>query len=155
MTAVSIPVRPRISDIITSYPYPHTIAELVTLRTAQLKEQPGETRDCPHGHGPMQFRPLGQQPYEQLYCGLWWDCKNGCSSSGTRTSRDLAYDHGEPYNTGYGWEKFDGTSWVPVSDAEAAAFWASIQAWDEARQPLARPRPPRKHRSTRREGTPA
>lgn len=131
---------PRISALITGYQYPRTITELITLRTAQLEEHPEETRNCPNGHGPMQPRPLAPQTYEQLYCGLWWDCKSGCASSGARTSRDLAYDHGEPYNTGHGWEKFDGARWVQISDAEASAFWATLIAWHEARQPKKRKR---------------
>ena len=140
MSVNQLPERPRISGPVKGYRYPRTVAELIALRSAQLEARPEQLRvySCPHGHGPQQPRPLGQQTYEQLYCGLWWDCKNGCTSSALVQSRDLAYDHGEPYHDGYGWEKFDGASWAPISDREAAQFRAQLKAWHAAREPKPR-----------------
>lgn len=134
--------RPRISQPITSYPYPRTVADLIEQRRAQLEVRgPEDPPTCPTyaGHGPLTPRPLERQTYEQLYCGLWWDCER-CTGGVSYPSRDLAYDHGEPYNTGRGWEKFTPAGWVPVSDDEAAEFWARLAAWNEARQPKPRPR---------------
>lgn len=130
--------RPRISELVKGYQYPRTVDELVRLRLAQLEALGPQQRICPSSkeHGPMPLREISasRQTYEQLYCGLWWDCK-ACHSGSTQPSRDLAYDHGEPYNTGRGFEKFDGRGWVPISEAEVEAFWAKLTAWHEARQP--------------------
>jgi len=134
--------RPRISEPVTGYPYPRTIPELIQYRRAQLEARgPEDPPGCPTSgeHGPLVLRPLDRQSYESLYCGLWWDCQR-CASSTLYPSRDSAYDRGEPYNTGHGWEKFDGHGWTPVSDDEAAAYWADLAAWNEARQPKPKPR---------------
>src|SRR6185437_5110240 len=133
--------RPRISQPVTSYPYPRTIAELIQIRRAQLEARGPENRPVCHysEHGPLMLRPLEQQSYESLYSGLWWDCQR-CASSTLYPSRDSAYDRGEPYNTGRGWEKHTPGGWVPISDEEAAEYWGRLAAWNEARQPKPRPR---------------
>jgi hypothetical protein len=135
--------RPRISELIPGYRYPRTIAEMMPERRREFQAHAGREHHCPNGHGPMQPRALEGQTYEELYCGLWWDCKHGCTSSGAVSSRDLAYDHGEPYNTGDGWEKFTPAGWVPVTAEEVEAFYARLVAWHDARQP----KPGRRRRS--------
>lgn len=40
--------------------------------TADLDLRP----QCPRGHGAMTLRPLGQQTYEQLWTGVWYDCQH-------------------------------------------------------------------------------
>jgi hypothetical protein len=127
--------RPNIHVKITRYPYPQTIASMIPVRWREIAAHAHEIPACPHGHGPMKPREPNGQSYESLYCGIWYDCKNGCSSSTTWPSRECAYDHGVPYNTGTGWEKFDGTKWVPASRAEVDAFWAEHAAWETSRQP--------------------
>ena len=141
--------RPRISQPVTSYPYPKTITELARHRTAQLDARgPEDPPACHYSeHGPLVLRPLGGQSYESLYCGLWWDCQR-CASSTLYPSRDQAYDHGEPYNTGTGWEKYTPDGWTPISGDEAAAYWAALAAWNEARQ--AKPKPRRRQSAAHR-----
>lgn len=120
------------------YPWPKTAADMIPARQATLAALEGQEFPCPNGHGPMQPRPLGQQTYEQLFCGLWWDCDGGdyrkCASSTSVPSRELAVHLGEPHRTDEGgWEKHDGAAWVAITDDEAEAFWAERQAWREAR----------------------
>ena len=122
---------PRISALTPSYRFPGTKEDLIAARLAQLETLTPAGHDCPNGHGPMQPRQLHQQTYEQLSCGLWWDCRNGCTSTWCAHSRDLAYQLGEPYRDGDGWEKFDGTGWVPITGAEADQFWAARREWLE------------------------
>jgi hypothetical protein len=141
--------RPRISQPVTAYPYPKTITELTKHRATQLEARSSEDPPVCHysEHGVLVLRPLDRQSYESLYCGLWWDCQR-CASSTLYPSRDQCYDHGEPYNTGSGWEKFTGHGWAPISDEEAAAFWATLTAWHEARQP--KPKAPRRQSAAHR-----
>jgi hypothetical protein len=141
--------RPRISQPVTSYPYPRTIPELIQYRRAQLEARgPEDPPVCHYSeHGLLVLRPLEGQSYESLYCGLWWDCQR-CASSTLYPSRDLCYDHGEPYDTGRGWEKHTPGGWAPVSDDERHTFWSALKAWDEARQP--KPRAPRRQSAAHR-----
>lgn len=46
------------------------------------------TYSCPHGHGPMQKRPLERQTYEQRFCGTWYDCPQ-CYASVLEPSPEL------------------------------------------------------------------
>ena len=137
MTSSTRTNRPRISDLVPGYRYPRTAAELVNLRAEQFAAMPQGKRECRREeHGELVPRPLERQTYEQLFCGLWWDCPADIGCGGQfAISRDLAYDHGEPYNTGYGWEKFTPAGWVPISDEEAEAFWNDLCAWWERQQP--------------------
>lgn len=132
MTATGPGPVPRISALTPRYRFPRAREELVAARRAQLETLAPDGRDCPNGHGPMQARPLDQQTPEQLFCGLWWDCRNGCTSTWCAHSRDLAYQNGEPYRNGDRWEKFDGTGWVPIADTEADQFWATRREWLDA-----------------------
>lgn len=132
--------RPRISELTKGYRHPAGVSEALAARKAQLDAAVDlQARECPHGHGLMVMRPLEQQTYEQLFCGLWWDCKNGCTSNYCEYSRDLAYTHGMPYRNGKAWEKWDGTGWTAIPPMTAEAFWAELRAWDEAQQPKRRP----------------
>ena len=142
MTANTKTDRPRISELVPGYSYPRTVAELVRLRAGQFAAMPRAARECQReGHGDLVPRPLERQTYEQLYCGLWWDCPADIGCGGQfATSRDLAYDHGEPYNTGHGWEKFTPAGWVPISDEEAEAFWDDLSAWRERRHLTPKPK---------------
>jgi hypothetical protein len=131
MTAAGPGPVPRISALTSRYRFPRTTGELIEARLAQLETLAPDGRDCPNGHGPMQARQLHQQTYEQLFCGLWWDCRNGCTATWCAHSRDLAYQNGEPYRNRDRWEKYDGTSWVPITDAEADQFWTARREWLE------------------------
>ena len=154
MTATGPGPVPRISAPTSGYRFPGTREELIAARQAHLDTLAPADHDCPNGHGPMQARPLDQQTYEQLFCGLWWDCRNGCTSTWCANSRGIAYQNGEPYRHGDRWEKFDGTRWVPVADTEADKFWAARREWLDAlgrgatpdpgaARPAARPSGPR------------
>lgn len=114
-------------------PDPRTIAEMIPVRQAELAAR--ETPACPiDGHGLMAARPLDRQTYEQMWCGVWYDCDHPrCSASVSWPSRELAAYHGEPYNTGTGWEQWTGTSWEPITDAQAEAHWAARVADRERR----------------------
>ena len=129
MTAAGPGPVPRISALTPGYRFPGTQEELIAARLAQLETLTPAGHDCPNGHGPMQARQLHQQTYEQLFCGLWWDCRNGCTATWCAQSRDLAYQNGEPYRNGDRWEKYDGTGWVPITDTEADQFWAARREW--------------------------
>ena len=129
MTATGPGSVPRISAQTPGYRFPRDREELIAARQAQLETLTLAGHDCPNGHGPMQARPLDQQTPEQLFCGLWWDCRNGCTSTWCANSRDLAYQNGEPYCNGHRWEKWDGAGWVPIPDAEADQFWAARREW--------------------------
>jgi hypothetical protein len=132
MTATGSGPVPRISALTSGYRFPRTREELIAARQAQLETLAPPCHDCLNGHGPMQARPLDQQTDEQLFCGLWWDCRNGCTSAWCARSRDLAYQNGEPYRNGDRWEKFDGAGWVPITEAEADQFWAARRGWLDA-----------------------
>lgn len=132
--------RPRISELTKGYRHPAGAPEALAARRAQLDAATDlQSRECPYGHGLMVARPLEQQTYEQLWCGLWWDCKNGCTSSFCENSRDLSYEHGLPYCNGDTWEKWDGTGWAAIPGSEAETFWAGLRTWQEAQQPKRRP----------------
>jgi hypothetical protein len=119
----------------STYTYPRTVAEMIPAREAEIKAHIHEATDCPSGHGPRTPRPLGQQPYEQMFCGVWFDCNYpGCYSTQLIKSRDLAHQLGEPHHDSTGWQKHDGTGWQPVSDEEAAAFWEQAAAEREERE---------------------
>lgn len=142
-------LRPRISELARGYRYPRTIAEMVPVRRAEYGAHAHEIPSCPNGHGRMKPRPLEKQSYESLFSGIWYDCASPhCRSSVTWPSRDLAYERGEPYNNGRGWEKFNGHRWVPISSAEAEAFRVRVEAWDEARQPKLKRLPARHRQAT-------
>lgn len=130
---------PRISETVKGYQHPRAIAEMIPVRRAEVESHAHEDHDCPSGHGPMPPRPLEQQTYEQMWCGVWYDCQtfNGnhrCGGGQVIHSRDLAYEHGEPYSTGHGWEKFTPAGWVPISGEEASAYWAARKAWHDERE---------------------
>lgn len=137
---------PRISERTERYPFPRTDADMRAAREAQAAEQKHDVPTCSYKHGPMVARDLATQTYEQMFCGLWWDCQS-CNSSVSYTSRELAFEHGEPYAGPNGWEKWDGAAWVAITDAEADAYWAARAAWQESRQPVARRRPRKARRS--------
>lgn len=101
-----------------AYPYPRTVAEMIPARKAEVEAH--AVPAC-RAHGPMTLRPLKGQTYEQMFCGLHYDCAD-CRSSVLIPSRDLAHHLGEPYNDGRQWWQHDGTTWQPISDAEAEAF---------------------------------
>jgi hypothetical protein len=132
MTAAGPGPVPRISSPASSYRFPGTREELIAARLAQLETLAPAGHDCPAGHGPMQPRQLHQQTYEELFCGLWWDCSNGCTATWCANSRDLAYQNGEPYRNGDRWEKYNGTGWVTITDTEADQFWAARREWLDA-----------------------
>jgi hypothetical protein len=118
---------PRISEMTPGYQFPRTAGELIAAREAQLAALAPAVRDCPNGHGPMKPRPLAGQAYEQLFCGLWWDCDGRCASSTLAVSRDLAYQNGEPYLNDGTWEKWGGTAWIPVADEELGQWRAACR----------------------------
>lgn len=124
--------RPNIHTVVGRYPYPQTTAYMIPVRRRELEAHAHQIPGCPHGHGPMEPRDPAGQSYEQLLCGIWYDCAS-CASSATWPSRELAYDQGEPYNTGSGWERFDGSGWVPADQAEVDGFWAQHAAWLQSR----------------------
>jgi hypothetical protein len=125
---------PRISERDPKFREPRTADEMLPARRAELAALP--VPDCPNGHGPMVVRPLESQTYEQLYCGIWYDCAPGphqCMSSVGYTSRELAHYHGRPYNDGSQWWKYHDGGWVPISKAEADEFWRRLAAWQDVR----------------------
>jgi hypothetical protein len=129
---------PRISETVKGYQHPRTIAEMLPVREAEIAAHAHEEHTCPE-HGPMPPRPLAQQTYEQLWCGVWYDCaafrgNQQCGSTQVIHSRDLAYEHGEPYDTGHGWEKFTPAGWVAITDEEAGAYWAARQAYHQEQE---------------------
>ena len=131
MTSKDLGPLPRISAEAPRYPWPRTEGEMLPARRATLAANEGREFPCPHGHGPMEPRPLERQTYEQLFCGLHWDCQH-CGCGASIPSRELAVHLGEPHRTDEGaWEKYDGTAWVAITDAEAEGFWAARQAWQE------------------------
>ena len=110
-------------------PGPRTIAEMIPVREAEIRARDAKPRCHIKGHGVMQPRDLKTQTYEQMWCGVWYDCQafsgmHRCSSSATYSSRELAAYHGEPYCVdAEHFETWDGTQWVPVSKADAHAWF--------------------------------
>ena len=81
----------------------------------------------------MEPRRLEGQTYEQLFCGVWYGCKDPrCGNSATFASRDLAYQNGEPYYDGARYWKHDGATWRSISKAEAEEFFAAKRAEHDA-----------------------
>lgn len=104
-------------------PDPRTVAEMIPVRRAELAAHAGEDTDCPNGHGPMPPRPLESQTYEQMWCGLWWDCEQ-CACSRSYLSRELAAYHGEPYVIRDGeHEMWNGREWVTITQAQFDTYW--------------------------------
>ena len=141
MTSKDLGPLPRISAEAPRYPWPKKTAEMFTARQATIAAHDGQEFPCPQGHGQMQPRPLGQQTYEQVFCGVRWECE-ACAAGitfGSRSilipSRELAVHLGEPHRTDEGgWEKYDGAAWVAITDEEAEAFWTARQAWQDENQ---------------------
>jgi hypothetical protein len=123
-----------------TYRYPRTVAEMIPERRADAERYP--VPECSHGHGPMVLREISEsrQTYEQMFCGVWYDCRDPqCSSSVLYRSRDLAHQLAEPWHDGAQWWQHNGTAWVKISDREADEFWqerAEAQA-ERERQRLA------------------
>lgn len=115
-----------------AYAYPRTAAEMIPVRRAEVEAHAHEVPSC-EVHGPMEPRRLEGQTYEQLFCGVWYDCKDPrCGSSAIFASRDLAYQNGEPYYDGARYWKHDGVAWRQVSRAEAEEFFAPKRAEHDA-----------------------
>ena len=128
---------PRISERDPKFREPRTIADMLPDRRAELAAR--AVPKCPNRHGPMVARPLESQSYEQMYCGIWYDCAPGpagshCTSSVGYDSRELAHYHGRPYNDGRQWFKYQDSGWVVISGDDAAGFWDELAAWHETRQ---------------------
>jgi hypothetical protein len=82
----------------------------------------------------MPARPLDRQTYEQLWCGLWWDCQQ-CGSSSGYASRELAAYHGEPYTVRKGsYEVWNGAAWLPLPSAHYKVYWLRRTAGAEQRR---------------------
>jgi len=119
---------------------PRTVAEMIPVREAEIKARDAKPRCHVKGHGIMQPRPLAGQSYEEMWCGVWYDCTgyvgmHRCGSSASYSSRELAAAHGEPYVVDATHsETWNGSEWVPISQAEATAYWeALIARKDKAR----------------------
>jgi hypothetical protein len=113
---------------------PRTVAEMIPVREDEIRARNAKPRCHIKGHGIMQPRPLAGQTYEQMWCGVWYDCtafvgNQRCGSSASYSSRELAAYHGEPYVVdATHHEVWDGSGWQPVSEEEAAAYWAERSA---------------------------
>lgn len=120
-------------------PDPRTAAEMIPVRLEEIKRRDAKP-ECPNGHGVMPARPLAGQTYEQLYCGVWYDCKlresgERCMSSASYASRELAAYHGEPYVLADGTsETWTGTEWQPITTTEFDAYWAQRMAETKRRE---------------------
>jgi hypothetical protein len=134
MTAqTEMPPIPRISELNPKYREPRTIADMLPARREQMEwyVSTGNVPECHYaGHGPLTPRPLEGQTYEQMYCGIWFDCQE-CASGASFHSRELAHYHGEPYRHLGTYQKYDGAAWADITDAEAEAYWADRIAWHE------------------------
>ena len=112
-------------------PDPRTIAEMIPVREAEIKARDAKPRCHIQGHGVMKPRDLKTQTYEQLWCGVWYDCQafsgmHRCGSSATYSSRELAAYHGEPYCVdAEHFETWTGTDWQPITKAEVDAYWVA------------------------------
>ena len=62
------------------------------LREAHAAEKTAAVPECATpGHGPMEPRDLTAQTYEQMWCGVWYDCTHPqCRSSVLIKSPELA-----------------------------------------------------------------
>ena len=108
----------------STYYYPRTVEEMIPVRRAEVANYP--VPECSHGHGPLTLRRLEGQTYEQMFCGIWYDCTAegiGHCMGMLYKSRDLAHQLGEPWHDGAQWWQHDGREWVKISDDEAAEFW--------------------------------
>lgn len=60
--------------------------------SAGLEMLPAERPKCPKGHGFMELRPAGTP--EQVWCGIWYECRSGCTSAvllmGDELSRSIS-----------------------------------------------------------------
>lgn len=113
-----------------TYSYPRTVAEMIPVRLAEVANYP--VPECSHGHGPMVLREISEarQTYEQMFCGIWYDCYDPQGYHPTvphstilYKSRDLAHQLGEPWNDGAQWWQHNSREWVKISGEEAAEFW--------------------------------
>lgn len=134
-----------------THQYPRTVAEMIPARKAEVERYP--VPECSHGHGPMVLREISEarQTYEQMFCGLWYDCRDARLTYGSYCgsvlykSRDLAHQLGEPWHDGAQWWQHNSREWVKISDAEADEFWqerAEAQAEQEREQRAAARRKP-------------
>ena len=120
-------------------PDPRTVAEMIPVREAEITAR--EAPVCGKGkrHGKMAPRPLAKQTYEQMFCGVGYECaREECSGNAHYLSRELAAYHGEPYVVRDGeYETWDGSAWQPVSQAGFDAYWDKRIAEQERRQAAA------------------
>ena len=57
------------------------MAGMMPARQAEIAARPVPECTTP-GHGPMEPRDLTAQTYEQMWCGIWYDCQHPrCRSS--------------------------------------------------------------------------
>jgi hypothetical protein len=73
------------------------IAEMIPARKAELETLPADAPTCPsEGHGRMMPRSLTTQTYEQMFCGVWFDCTQPrCRNSRLSVSPELAHQLGQ------------------------------------------------------------
>lgn len=126
---------PRIGELDTKFREPKTPAEMIPARLA-LIEALGEQL-CSQCRKPLVARDPRTQSYEQLWCGLNFDCPNSECSVVCQSwdGPELAHYHGRPYSPDGGktWQKYAGGAWVEVTEQEAATFWVQLTAWHESR----------------------
>lgn len=140
---------PRISELDPKFREPRTAAEMIPARQVQITAL-GERR-CGKCGTVLAARDPATQTYESLWCGVSLDCPNrGCAVvCETWDSPQLAHYHGRPFSTdGKHAMKYTPRGWVDITEQEAAAFWASLAAWQERRHARMFPKRRRRTRPT-------
>jgi hypothetical protein len=114
-------------------PDPATITAMIPVRQAEIEARGAQPCSTDPGHGAVIPRPLESQSYEQMFCGVWYDCGDeGCTGNVHYLSRELAAYHSEPYVICEGeYEAWDGSRWVPVTRAQFDTYWARRRAATE------------------------
>ena len=112
-------------------PVPGTIAEMLPVRQAEIAARKAPLCSQYKSHGRMRPVPLEDQNYERMYCGVHYECGkrtpagDHCPGNTAWYSRELSAYHGMPYvvDSTHS-EMWDGSAWQPITEQEAAQYWA-------------------------------